>query len=139
MTVVTEYVAVAILVPSLCIIIGCYCFELSRWKQGKLVPSWIIWLTIILHWACRIPELVLAIEHWRKHSSPLTQNACSVEVHVDADIGGIGVRLGFYILTGLTHVSLLLGIFCGEEIGTKELGIAQLVSKCKPSFRSIQS
>ena len=54
---------------------------------------------------------------------------------VNADIGGIGIRVGLYIPVGLAVVTLLLGVLHREDTGAKEIGSAQLLSKlldCSP-------
>ena len=53
---------------------------------------------------------------------------------MDPDIGGIGVLLGLEIPIAATILSLVLGHLTVREVGTKELGITHLASKCQRRF-----
>lgn len=50
-------------------------------------------------------------------------------ISINPDICGIGVRTSTYVLLGTTVLSLICGSFHTGESGTKELGIAGLISK----------
>jgi hypothetical protein len=119
------------LVLAVTLTVGCYIFELQhrRRENPKPVPTWLIWITQVTYCICGVLESGSVIWHWRHQSSLQTQNECGAQGLINPDIGGVGVRLGLYIPMVLTHISLFLGRFCGEEIGTKELGAAQIISK----------
>jgi hypothetical protein len=51
------------------------------------------------------------------------------ELKFDADICGVGVRVGLYLPIGLILYTVSLGLIWREEGGAKELGGAQLLSK----------
>jgi hypothetical protein len=129
-----DKVTAVILGISIAIVISCCVFEHLRSIQQKLVPIGIIYAARLTYWACGALGVVMVSKHWDKRPSQPSQNACSFQDSINPDIGGIGVRMGFYILTGLTHLSLILGHFCDREIGTKELGVAQLTSKSSISL-----
>lgn len=51
--------------------------------------------------------------------------------HSNPDIVGSGVRLSMYILLLTVIVSLFAGLFHSGPSGTKELGVATLISMCR--------
>lgn len=51
------------------------------------------------------------------------------ELKFDADICGVGVRVGLYIPIGLILYTISMGLVWREEAGAKELGGTQLLSK----------
>jgi hypothetical protein len=119
------------LVLAVILTVGCCIFELQRRRREnpKPVPTGLIWTTQVIYCFCVVLELGSVIWHWCHQPSLQTQNECGAQGLINPDIGGVGVRLGLYIPMVLTHISLFLGCFCGEEIGTKELGAAQIISK----------
>lgn len=73
-----------------------------------------------------------SVQLFVKHDPPATQQGCSTTFEVNPDIGGIGVRIALIATMAMALVTLVLGA-CGYhgETGTKELGVAILVSKWK--------
>lgn len=66
----------------------------------------------------------------RSFESPL--ECKGLQDHPNPDIVGSGVRLSMYILLLTVFVSLFIGSFHSGPSGTKELGIATLISTCQP-------
>jgi hypothetical protein len=94
----------------------------------RISKRWHIWISIPGLWIC----LVLAfLAQFLAHSEFLRslQAECGLRTTINPDIGGVGVRAGLYLPGLLTFLSLCIGCWYNEEIGTKEIGSAQLVSK----------
>lgn len=84
-------------------------YEVNRWCMGLYYLA----LSPLLR-PVRIPD-------YYKHS----------EKQPNPDIVGTGVRVSMYIILLTTFASLFVGTFHSDPSGTKELGIATLISMCK--------
>ncbi|CAK1365380.1 unnamed protein product [Cercospora beticola] len=51
---------------------------------------------------------------------------------VNPDIGGLGIRIGFYIPFGLAFLTLVAGLFHMEDSAAKEIGSALLITESSP-------
>lgn len=91
------------------------------------------WLHLpVLIWAtCAITNAVHVGQHSRHACVPV---GTEENLSLNPDIGGLDIRVSFYITHGATFLSLVLGRYHAETGGAKELGIVQLL--CKSAAKS---
>jgi hypothetical protein len=102
--------------------------------HGRRFKKWpFFYLSIPALWICLVVESATLRTRAHFESFEFLQNGCDFRTAVNPDIGGQGVRYSFYVPGFLTIVSLVIGVWCNKEIGTKEIGSAQIMSKYSAS------
>lgn len=107
--------------------------------------AWVICLPGWLWTASIIPALLQLFANAAPgHAIPLTTLVSEWNVNrtigseirlltdVNPDIGGLGIRIGFYIPFGLAFLTLVAGLFHKEDSAAKEIGSALLLSESSP-------
>jgi hypothetical protein len=98
--------------------------------RGRHFEKWpFFYLSIPASWICLVLESATLRTRAHFESSEFLQKGCDFRTAVNPDIGGQGVRYSFYVPGSLTILSLVIGLWCNKEIGTKEIGSAQIMSK----------
>ncbi|KAM3416267.1 hypothetical protein BST61_g7873 [Cercospora zeina] len=126
--------------------------NINAQSKGRPLLAWIILLPGLLWTLSAIPALLQLFANAAPgHAVRLTPEVADWAVNktigseirlltdVNPDIGGLGIRLGFYIPLGLALLTLLAGLHHKQDSAAKEIGSALLITLFYLNFNAVKA